>query len=1040
MTNQVPFQKIGRYHVIEEVGRGGMAAVYKAKDDDGQIFALKLLHFNPSQDRLGTRFQREFRLLSRLKHPHLIGVHDYGEDHDLSYYVMDYIEGIDLWTYYRKHLRDRDIHERLYLLLPLTAQIISALDYIHRHRVIHKDLKPANVLLDHELKTAYLADFGLASELQESSHHTKAGFMGTLGYSAPELVERGVGRLDGRTDLYSLGIILYTLLVDRRPIQVRNRSVTELANAVLYEEPYYIRDFDPDIPVAMANLIHKCMQKDPAKRYSSARELWSDLLPILDEYRNKDISPLELAEPPQSQPFVQAGLLLQSEQIGRDNELTQCQSALVRLTQQNEGHIQLYYGVPGIGKSVFLEEINIRAQRLGHQVVFLRFRDHATPYSSLTQIIKDLIPKMPTSTYQLTEQQMLAYHLPGLQPTLPAPLYSPTPLVNPTTQLPDLLYPLFEDLFAQQQHCWLFDDFEKADIPSQKILRRLIKLFLKRQFKIPFVLVAALGHAPDAQKLPFPVERHPSIDINYLYPFSEQEEFLCIEHYLGRTPTQQEFTQIRSMSRGIPLRTIECLHQGLLFAQESVPNASEVFEEFTHTHAGQTIAGESTVLLNIDELAEIFQGPKQHTSTQVEAVKGEVPPMFTATYVDDNSEKSEEALIPDDSPVLENLPYTLQTTLHESPDFASEKTVVAFRSPLANIPEHSEDQHETLVTPPDQPIDEDFFRTIDVPPQQPTSSAAWEQLQQQEPTRVQGLVPKPPSSASKLSNSPTKEYQTEELSNPHTEKSEELLLIPMLEKRLGLLGDEKCSQLAAMAFLGEEFSLEELCTVLECSTDEALDLVNSALGMRLLEVRSHGQDEHYTFLHPVLRRMLQTRLPLDCWPEFSLIAAKAMAEYREKNNDFHDADLIAVRFMDGEETMEALLWNMHSVFQAFQTQVEETLHESLQGLEATLELALSELPKKDILEAVPPFLAKLSAPDLQTLAAHELVWLGILRNLGETQRIPYQIEKTQELLDQLAGIYSMPNRQLLLQQHTTLLPLSQFAGLTAAPVYSGVKD
>ena len=142
MAKKTHIEQVGPYQVLEEIGRGGMATVYKVLTPTGDTAALKLLHYGSQSDpRWGTRFHREFRLLSRLRHPHLIEVHDYGEEQEQAYYVMDYIEGMTLWSFYRDHLRGAPTGERLRWVLPLAGQVVSALDYIHRHRVVHQDLR-----------------------------------------------------------------------------------------------------------------------------------------------------------------------------------------------------------------------------------------------------------------------------------------------------------------------------------------------------------------------------------------------------------------------------------------------------------------------------------------------------------------------------------------------------------------------------------------------------------------------------------------------------------------------------------------------------------------------------------------------------------------------------------------------------------------------------------------------------------------------------------------------------------------------------------
>ncbi len=271
---------IGKYEILKSIGKGGTAKVYKVRDPEGKIFALKYLFpFPELTERWKKRFAREFKILSKLNHPFLIRVYELGEISDTVYYIMDYVEGLDLWKYYRQELRKSPPKERIKKLLPLMAQVVSALEYIHRHKIIHKDLKPANVLIEKNGEKAFLADFGLAREIRESSAlYTYKGFLGTLGYSAPELILRKP--FDGRSDLYSWGVIFYTLLADRRPIPVEKMSIEEAIEAVLTKKPPSLGKIVPEIPKELCAIVDRCLEIEPENRFASARELWKELLPL----------------------------------------------------------------------------------------------------------------------------------------------------------------------------------------------------------------------------------------------------------------------------------------------------------------------------------------------------------------------------------------------------------------------------------------------------------------------------------------------------------------------------------------------------------------------------------------------------------------------------------------------------------------------------------------------------------------------------------------------------------------------------------------
>src|SRR5579859_2282686 len=205
--------KLGQYELIEEVGRGGMAAVYRAYQSSMDRFvAVKVIYRSIAADtRTLERFQREARLVARLEHPHILPVYDYDGAHDPPYIVMRYLQSGTL----------KDVLEREKLPLSevaqLFAQIAAALDYAHRQGVIHRDIKPSNIMIDRE-GNAFLTDFGIARAIETSDAQGLTGTgiaIGTPGYMAPE---QGMGSpIDARADMYALGVMLFEMLAGVLP-------------------------------------------------------------------------------------------------------------------------------------------------------------------------------------------------------------------------------------------------------------------------------------------------------------------------------------------------------------------------------------------------------------------------------------------------------------------------------------------------------------------------------------------------------------------------------------------------------------------------------------------------------------------------------------------------------------------------------------------------------------------------------------------------------------------------------------------------------
>jgi predicted Ser/Thr protein kinase len=255
---------IGPYRVIEQVGVGGMATVYKAYQPSmDRYVAIKILPHYLSQDpEFVKRFQREARAIARLEHAHILPVHDYGEYEGIAYIVMRYVEA--------GTLKDRMAQGQLPLdeIDRLIEQIGGALDYAHRLGVIHRDIKPGNVLLDTQGDT-YLSDFGLARMMEATQQLTASGVgVGTPAYMSPE---QGQGvKVDHRSDIYSLGVILYEMVTGRVPYEAETPMAVVIKHIT---DPLPLpRTVKPDVPEPIERVILRALAKDPAHRYQTAGE------------------------------------------------------------------------------------------------------------------------------------------------------------------------------------------------------------------------------------------------------------------------------------------------------------------------------------------------------------------------------------------------------------------------------------------------------------------------------------------------------------------------------------------------------------------------------------------------------------------------------------------------------------------------------------------------------------------------------------------------------------------------------------------------
>ncbi len=262
--NSLIGQTVGGYRILEQIGQGGMATVYKAYQPSlDRNVAVKVLP-EPLAQRPGfeQRFRREARAVAKLEHPHILAVHDFGLEGNLYYLVMRYVPAGTL-----KALLGRPIS--LVMAAELVGQMAEALDYAHGQGIVHRDVKPSNVLMDRG-GWALLTDFGLARMMEPTEQITGTGVgIGTPDYMSPEQV---LGRkADERSDIYSLGVVLYEMLTGRVPYEADTPMAVAMKH--IYEPLPLPRAVNPSIPEGVERVVLKSMAKAPEDRYSTAGEL-----------------------------------------------------------------------------------------------------------------------------------------------------------------------------------------------------------------------------------------------------------------------------------------------------------------------------------------------------------------------------------------------------------------------------------------------------------------------------------------------------------------------------------------------------------------------------------------------------------------------------------------------------------------------------------------------------------------------------------------------------------------------------------------------
>jgi serine/threonine-protein kinase len=253
----------GRYDVDREIGKGGNARIYLARDPGGQPVALKVLHPELLVSVAADRFLREIKLASQLDHPHISRLLDSGERDWIVYFVMTYVEGPTL----REHLA-RTGQMSIAETVRLADDLLDALDHAHRHGIVHRDVKPDNVVLSSD--GAVLLDFGIARAVAASGSDrlTRSGIaVGTSTYMSPEQIT-AVQELDRRSDLYSLACVLFECLAGQPPFIHRNEAV--VLQLHLTQPAPDLRSLRPDVPPEMAAGIARALAKTPDERWQSA--------------------------------------------------------------------------------------------------------------------------------------------------------------------------------------------------------------------------------------------------------------------------------------------------------------------------------------------------------------------------------------------------------------------------------------------------------------------------------------------------------------------------------------------------------------------------------------------------------------------------------------------------------------------------------------------------------------------------------------------------------------------------------------------------
>ncbi|MGH9368142.1 MAG: ABC transporter substrate-binding protein [Thermoanaerobaculia bacterium] len=367
-----------RYEIVGELGRGGMGVVYRARDPLlSREVAVKLISFSDLSTEIEERFQREAQIVAQMDHPAIVPIYDLGRHEGSLFFVMPVVGGTNLL----RLLRDASL--RLGEVVDIGIQVADALEYSHSRGVVHRDIKPANIMVTREEGSGVrvrVMDFGLAHATSESRLTKTGTLVGTVAYLSPEQVASRA--FDGRSDIYSLGVVLYECLVGEPPF---TGEVQSILYRIVHEIPQPPRALGAEIREELQDIVLRCLEKDPSRRPQKAGQLAEALRRhksslASDEFRMSVVlSPSRMIQRPAASAF-----------IGREKEFAELQRRL-NAAIAGECQFAVVAGEPGIGKTRLLEELKNLASARKIRVLYGRFieQDRAFSYQGFCELIQD---------------------------------------------------------------------------------------------------------------------------------------------------------------------------------------------------------------------------------------------------------------------------------------------------------------------------------------------------------------------------------------------------------------------------------------------------------------------------------------------------------------------------------------------------------------------------------------------------------------------------------------------------------------------------
>ena len=380
----------GRYAILKKLGEGGKGVVYKARDTVlNRVVAIKMLKSAVTTEETYSRFMREAQAVAKLNHPNIVSIYDIGKEDEKQFFVLEFVDGMSLRELMGTYPEGKcDIQTAL----RIGMDVCNALQYAHSQGVLHRDVKPENILITEE-GTAKLMDFGLAKMLGQPSLTQEGIIVGTVAYVAPEIA-LGKGA-DAKSDLYSFGAVLYEAVTGRPPFL--GEDSVKIIFSHIHDYPASPNKSNPKVPEALANCIMKLLEKEPGKRYQNAADLLMVLRDIAEVFLREVYVPSR--KPSVIIPSPRSIAAREVQLIDRAEEMNALRGAVDKAAH-GEGGLVFLYGEAGIGKTRLTRELGAYARLRGMQVLYGRcpalFRmDGVPPYVLWSEVIKDFLQDCP---------------------------------------------------------------------------------------------------------------------------------------------------------------------------------------------------------------------------------------------------------------------------------------------------------------------------------------------------------------------------------------------------------------------------------------------------------------------------------------------------------------------------------------------------------------------------------------------------------------------------------------------------------------------